>query len=126
MSEFVEFWQRKRRQLAEDYRDESGQYAEHCGLLAVDLAHLLKAEGKSPSLYSLRGTSIDEANTKTLTPLPYEGRVKWGGHVVCVAEGLVYDPILAEPEPWETYPQKAFGEEDLTAINRDRYLLEES
>lgn len=125
MSELSDFWQEKRQQLAEDYRDASGEYVQHCGLLAVDLARLLQSEGKSPSVFSLRGISDNENETKTLVPLPYEGRVRWGGHVVCVAEGLVYDPILKEPESWETYPQKAFGEDEVIAINRDRYLLED-
>lgn len=114
MSDFSSFWATKHEQLKDGCVDESGLYAEHCGALAMDIAHRLQTEGRSPKILTLTGIKVDGVNTKTLIPLAYEGKVTWGGHTVCVADGLAYDPILEEPEPWETYPQKVFGEPVLT------------
>ena len=118
MTEFSDFWKIKRRQLANDYVDESGLYAESCGVLAVEIARLLEAEGKTPSILSLR---VDSADTNILVPLPYGGRIGWGGHMVCVAEGMVYDPMLPAPVQWDSYSEAAFGE-DILATERTAWL----
>lgn len=123
MSNFSEFWDAKTQQLARDYVDQSGKYAEHCGLLAIQIARLLRVEGKTPSILGLTGVKIDSVNTKPLVPLPYEGRIVWGGHTICVADGIVYDPMLGKPASWESYPQEAFGE-DVIATNID-WLLDD-
>ena len=49
------------------------------------------------------------AVSKPLWPLPYDYHLKWRGHTICVAEGVVYDPILESPVPLEDYPKVAFG-----------------
>jgi hypothetical protein len=110
MPELDDFWRRQREHLVDDYSDDVG--AVHCGVLADEIAGLLKKDGKAPLLVDLRGVTIDDGgNTKRLIPLPYKGEVMWGGHCVCLSEGLIYDPILEEPEPVGTYAAKAFGDE---------------
>ena len=95
--------------LVNDYRD--GQYSEHCGLIAMDIARLLLEEGGKPSLYVISGKKIDSVrNTKTLVPKRYEGRVTWGGHTVCESSGLVYDPLHKTPVAFNEYLQTTFTE----------------
>ena len=118
MSDFASFWEAKHNKLLDGYTDESGAYAEHFGLLAIEIANRLLAEGGLPNILTLTGVKIDSINTKTLVPLAYGGSVRWGGHTVCVANGLVYDPILESPEPWETYALKTFGE---PILSKDAY-----
>jgi hypothetical protein len=126
MTELSDFWEAKRRQLKHRYRDGSGEYAASCSLLAIDIAQLLEAEGKTPKLLSITGVTIGCANdTKPLIPVPYRDLtppVIWGGHMICVAEGMAYDPMLEDPEPLESYPFTAFGEEILMTDRTD--LLE--
>jgi len=81
--------------------------------MAEEIAGILFGEGKEPELLYLRGRSIDGVNTESLVPLAFEGRVSWGGHIICRADGVVYDPILDAPEPEASYPRAAFGVDEL-------------
>ena len=120
MAEFDKFWAEQRRWLADDYSDDRGNV--HCELLADDLAKILAREDKIPLLLELKSANVSESGKReTLVPLPYDGAVRWAGHSVCYAEGLVYDPILDEPVPLEEYGQKAFGQDiEIVDIHRPR------
>jgi hypothetical protein len=109
MSSFESFWKAKHNQLESDYVDESGMYAQSCGLLAKDIAYRLQKEGKIPHILALTSVEIDSINNTALSPLPYVGKISWGGHQICIADGMVYDPILEKPEPWQTYSDTMFG-----------------
>lgn len=116
---------KKNKTLMNDYRTPDGKYAEHCGLIAVDIAKMLLQEGKRPSLVSIRGKRVanpDIVANEPLIPVQYGGRVQWGGHIVCVCEGVVYDPMIGEPLPLATYAQEAFGADvDMeTDVDEDR------
>ena len=102
----------KNRTLINDYRTPDSNYAESCGLIAVDIARMLLQEGKKPSIFSVRGKRVADPGiiaNEPLVPVQYGGRVRWGGHTVCVCEGLVYDPMFSEPISVEMYAHEAFG-----------------
>jgi hypothetical protein len=91
--------------LANDYHDA-------CSLIAFEMAgHLIDA-GESPTVvvFSEKVHTAHFIHTKTLLPLPFQGRVTWGAHVVAVSEGMVYDPALTEPVLLSEYSQRMFGE----------------
>jgi len=98
--------------LANDYRTPDGKYSESCTLIAADVAKLLLAGGKKPHIVSVRGTPVSNSSfiaTEPLFPVQYSGRVRWGGHVVCVYDGLVYDPMVGRTVPLDQYGKEAFG-----------------
>ena len=102
----------KSKTLLNDYRTPDGNYSKSCSLIAVDIAKMLLEEGKRPEIVSITGKRIDNPNIivhEPLKPVQYEGRVSWGGHTVCVCDGLVYDPMIGRPLPIEEYAHKAFG-----------------
>jgi len=111
MTEFSEYWLAKHKHLLNDYRDENGHYSQACGEIANEVVRKLREDGRKPSIWIVTGISIGDARTKELVPLVYEGRIRWGGHIVCVDEDLVYDPILEKPEPMDSYGITAFGQE---------------
>lgn len=97
--------------LKNDY-SRDGIYGESCTEVAFDIAEKLLLEGRKPEIF-LISEDVSESgmvHPKKLSPLPYSGRVNWYAHVVCCAEGLVFDPILETPIPVEYYCTTAFGE----------------
>ncbi len=113
-SSVLSYLAEKNRTLINDYKTPDGNYAESCGLIAIDIARLLLKEAKQPSIMSVNGKRVDNpaiiAN-EPLVPVQYNGRVKWGGHTVCVCDGLVYDPMIGKPVSIEQYAHEAFGAE---------------
>ena len=98
--------------ILNDYRTPDGQYSEHCGLIAIDLAKLFIAFGKEPyimkvSEYIHKNGSI---HSKSLNPLVYEDRVSWGAHQVCCCGDEAFDPIVGKPISINQYTQTVFGE----------------
>jgi hypothetical protein len=106
----LEYLREKHRTLKDDYRTADGKN-EICGLVASDVAEILLKEGKNPSIIMVEGKLLQDSfvNTEPLRPVQYKGRVSWGGHVVCICEGLVYDPMMGRPLPIESYGYEAFG-----------------
>jgi hypothetical protein len=90
----------------------SGEYPFSCGLIAVDIANLFLRQYEdpgNPQVVGLHGQPMDfMGNTTPLVPRAFEGRVRWGAHLVCVEGDLAYDPITAEPTPFETYLRETF------------------
>lgn len=98
------FFGEKHQQLMDDYRDS-------CSVIAWNMAKLLGSEGLSTKILVLRGEKIDHVgNRDTLIPLPYEGRITWGAHVVCLADQTVHDPMLDRPLKLDDYLRAAFNQ----------------
>ncbi len=114
--------------LANDYSSTpDGNYVDSCTLIALDMARLLLEAGKRPSIMTVVGERVMNpafVTHKTLVPVQYQGRVKWGSHVVCVCEGLVYDPMIGKPVSIETYAHQAFGVDVVmeTMVSEDRIV----
>lgn len=106
--ETLTYLQEKFFDLENDYSTSDGNHAQSCSLIATKVASLLKKEGGSPQILIITGMKVDSVNTETLYPRRYEGRVKWGGHVVCECGGVVYDPMLGIPVNTEEYLKTAF------------------
>ena len=105
------FFASKHENLRNDYSDGSGVYVDSCTLVAIDIATILSSEGADPRIKVLRGEVVDSiGNRAALVPLPYDGRVTWGAHVICQAAGIVYDPMLPRPLPTEDYFIAAFDQ----------------
>lgn len=106
-----QFFADKHNHLKHDYRDPSSDYSDSCTLIAVRIAELLKQQRLSPHILVLRGEIADSSgNRATLVPLPYDGRVRWGTHIVCEADGVIHDPMLPEPLATAEYIVAAFDQ----------------
>ena len=108
-SETLEYLKSKYEKLKDGYVCEEGG-AESCILIAVDVARLILKEGGRPEIVSINGKKIDSSNTKSIFPALYKGRVKWGAHMVCVNEGIVYDPMVGYPLELSEYLDTVFSE----------------
>ena len=107
MPSLDEFMHEKRTEiLAGDYVDSKGQRLS-CWETAAQIGRLLREDGKTPVAAEI--TDSVDGTAQPLHPLMYKGRVAFGGHVVIISDGLVYDPLLEKPEPATTYSQEAFG-----------------
>jgi hypothetical protein len=121
MSDLSSFMHDKRAELlAGDYVDsESNRLS--CWKTASQIAKLMRDNGKEPVVVEM--ADVVEGTIQPLCPLLYEGRVTFGGHVAVMVDGLIYDPLLEEPEPVATYAQKAFGKDlDLRDVPDDVWL----
>ncbi len=119
-SQVLDFIKEKHETLKNDYRTPDGQYVESCTLIANEVARIFLKAGKQSEIISISGKRVDNpyinAN-EMLKPLQYEGRVSWGAHVVCICEGVVYDPMIGQPLPLEEYIKTAFDSEvEITTI----------
>lgn len=84
----------------------------NCLLSAETHAELLLEAGRSPWIGLLRKVEMrgHDVFYAPLIPLTcYPGRV-WTTHYVCVAGGVVYDPIGLRPIRLDRYGQAVFGE----------------
>ncbi|HMG36430.1 MAG TPA: hypothetical protein VKM94_21015 [Blastocatellia bacterium] len=104
MSRLADYMAEKRAAMAESY---SG----NCLRIALEVAGLLRSEGKAPVVYTLsrvekRGEDLFYG---PLSPLRYRGKVTWTRHYVCCCDGQAFDPMLPEPTPVEGYTRAAFG-----------------
>ena len=110
IAEITDYMARKHETLGNNYRDESGEFVDSCGLIADELATVFLRHSQEPQILRIRGHSIDRINTASIKPRIYEGRVDWGGHSVCANNGKVYDPMLASPEDIDTYMLTTFDQ----------------
>jgi hypothetical protein len=99
-----EYFTEKHRLLADDYQG-------NCLTVAREIAQLLLAEGKKPSIALLvrRKMVGDSKFYGPLMPKRYRGRTTWTKHYVCCCDGQVFDPILEKPIEIELYSQQVFG-----------------
>lgn len=120
MSEVMAHFEKKHAHLSPRYRDETGIYSDSPVLVALEMARLLEQEGQKPSLVAIRGEEIDKVGNREALVMRQCGGQRWGAHVVCIAEGLVYDPMLPEPQPVEDYLVRSFDQavclEDLSSL----------
>jgi hypothetical protein len=107
-TETIAYLQEKFSDLENDYKTLDGKNAQSCSLIALEVASILKKEGGVPQIVTITGMKVDSVNTETLYPKRYEGRVKWGGHVVCQCDGLIYDPMVGIPIDKDTYLKTTF------------------
>jgi len=104
----------KNKTLVDEYHTPDGNYAESCGNIAVDIAKMLLSSGKRPEIVSITGKRVDNPHiiaNEPLKPVQYKGRISWGAHIVCVCEGMVYDPMIGRPLSKEEYAYETFGAE---------------
>ena len=100
------------RQFPDVYRDEPEFDSDSCISVAISLAELLKKEGKTAQILSIKNAHVDASGKRgLLMPKPHEGRVSWGAHAICVAEDIAYDPMLDAPTPLDKYLTSVFDEE---------------
>jgi hypothetical protein len=97
--------------FAEKHRQLADAYQGNCLTVARDLARLLLAEGKKPSIALLVRKKMmgDSKYYGPLIPKKYRGRTTWTKHYVCCCDGQVFDPILERPIEIESYSQQIFG-----------------
>jgi hypothetical protein len=108
----------KHETIVNDYKNSEGE-VENCALIALDVADLLVAVGQEPYVVRLIGNNVVEGGftrAKNLTPKIFEGRVSWEAHLVCVCNGLVFDPMLGQAVNLESYAKEVFGEDVKTKI----------
>lgn len=98
------------RLLDNDYKDENGS-KEACGAIANDVARLLLRNGVEPRIDELRPipSSSDRFSHPELFPLPFQGRVGWAWHTICVVGDIVFDPVAKRPLPFDQYREELFG-----------------
>lgn len=85
----------------------SGSRQDVCGFVAREIVDALKqscpdAQVKHLQLYGINGQKQFPPNIEGL-------RKSFWTHRVCLSEGLVYDPLVAEPLPMPDYLRRAFG-----------------
>ena len=97
--------------LAEKRRVLADGYDANCLTIALEIAALLRAEGRQPSVATLIRVELrgEDVFYGPITPLKYEGRVTWTRHYVCCCDRMAYDPMLSEPVPVEDYSRLTFG-----------------
>lgn len=118
MESVLEYMVNKHRTLTTNYKTPDNQYSESCGLIAIDIAKRLLEEGKIPCIMQIFGKIIDsEGNRKSIIPKQYDGKVIWGAHQICCAEGKAYDPMISqEPVMITDYFQMTFIDDVDTKI----------
>lgn len=111
MVDHLTFFKAKHENLRHDYSDGSGEFVDSCALVAFEMAELLQAEGREPTILTVHGERIDTTgNRASLSPIPFDGRVQWGAHVICESNGFVYDPMIQTPLPLNEYLSAAFSQ----------------
>jgi len=98
--------------LSEKHQAPGTAYQDTCSQTASEILEALLTEGRDASLMVIQGTlmadsQIDNETRELLLPKLYEG-LRWGVHIVAVADGFVYDPMLKRPLPQEAYSKEAF------------------
>jgi len=102
-SPLFDYMKEKNRTLADDYKNPDGYFSDSCIDIAKNIARILIEEDKKPCIITITGKQAP------LHPAPYEGRLSWATHIVCTCDGLVYDPMVGEPQPIKEYLEKNFG-----------------
>jgi hypothetical protein len=109
MSHFETRWTELHQQLSDDYKAADGNLAD-CNQIAIELEGLLCEQNVLTVPYIVFGTPAGPNTFSEITPVPYEGRIRWTCHVICVAEEFVFDPMLERPTDKGLYPELAFIE----------------
>lgn len=105
------YMERLHKHLTHDYKTVDG-LAANCGEIAADIAILLTNAGEKPYLLSINASTEMVNGVKkygeVMAKVYKEKGRSWGSHIVCVNEGVVYDPILETPLPLEEYLSTVF------------------
>ena len=112
-TELEAYLARMRPLLETKYRIENQGHEPLCTQIATAIAEIFLEHGLVPSIVRFTGMPNEggKPGHKLLRPIKYQGLVGWSNHVVCVYNGLAYDPILPKPIPIEQYAKQVFDEE---------------
>lgn len=78
-----------------------------CRAVAWDTARLLVRAGIQPSVDDLTPDNCQP--DKKLIPLIFKGRIKWPWHTICIAEEVVFDPLVMQPMYYQPYIKLMFN-----------------
>ncbi len=109
--EILDYLQQRHLSLNNDYRmpPPRSNFSESCHYVYEEIAKLCRKHGYEPKLFHVRGMKLAEGvNTESLLPKRYQGRVEWGGHLVCVVGNTVLDPLVGIPLSMEEYAETIF------------------
>ena len=108
--------------FAEQHEHLRYQHNYACTARADRLIKLLKDEGHADAAaYIVRSALAEPGDTSLrLRPLAWSRSVAWAEHTICIAGGVVYDPVLAEPTPLEEYPRAMFGEQPVIITPKEQ------
>jgi hypothetical protein len=109
----IDHLNKKHEILRNDYIGEDGVHSESCTIVGCDIAGLLLRNGDKPYLIAVRGEETTETgwiHNKPIIPKIYNGRVVWGGHIVCAVGDIVLDPMVGKPMTTEEYKREVFTE----------------
>lgn len=82
-----------------------------CAARANRLVKELECTTNDVARYVVRSALFGpDGEREKLRPLPYSRSIAWDEHIICIAAGVVYDPVLTEPTATEDYPEKMFGD----------------
>ena len=110
--EVLSYLSDKHETLKNDYRTPDNEYSESCSIITCDVAEILINKGANPEIGSITGEVLDSiGNRSSLVPRTYQGRIRWGGHMICVNEGIAYDPMIEKPIKLEEYLKTVFESE---------------
>jgi hypothetical protein len=106
------YLQRTYGELKNNYRAQDVRFAQSCTAIALDISGMLLQAGDSPTIGVIKGKVVDErgcSQREPLQPRRYDGAVEFGAHVICLSDGLVYDPMVGpSPLPIKEYLMSAF------------------
>ena len=115
MESTLDYLVRKHETLVNDYRTPDGKYREHCGLIAIEVAQRLLAEGKTPRIEKVAEEVHERGFIHSLDLVPLIFRDKWtegwGAHQVCCTDSMAYDPLLGKAVPIKDYCSLMFGKD---------------
>ncbi len=109
--EILEYLKQRCLSLSNNYRmpPPRSKFSESCQHIYDEVAELCRKHGYEPKRYHVRGQKkADGVNTYNLKPKRYHGIVGWGGHLVCVVDNTVLDPLVGIPLSIEEYAQTVF------------------
>lgn len=121
MERVLSYMEQKRETLLNDYKIPGREVPESCFNIAIQIAQLLR---------SIPETDVrilefaQERYATNITPVMFDGRVRWSRHMVCASGGKVFDPLHEKPVSLRSYGEKTFGEKIPYSIYTDRQLID--
>ena len=103
---FLDYFSSKHKSLGRNYSTEFGEGRDSCLLIAIELAQKLREEKIEPTILKVMA---DKDQDDWLIPRGYNPKIRWYVHIICSANGLIYDPLLKNPISINKYSQRVFG-----------------
>ena len=114
--EFRQWFNKSQRMVSDDYVTDAEKHSHSCTLIALEAAGLLLKRGMNPEVLQIN----PKTEHTSFRPKKFTWQVKWFRHYVCFNDGIVYDPILDEPEELEKYLAETF--DSPVTVKIDEYL----